>query len=105
VDAGPRARRERERFEPDGRWQKEQIAARYEASGRTLQYLGDWHSHPLGNGPSGLDRSTARRIAQAPNARCPHPVFLIVTRAPSGWELRAYRWARMRFARLDVRDR
>jgi integrative and conjugative element protein (TIGR02256 family) len=102
VAAGPGARRETHRFDPDGPWQRERIAERYEASGRTLRYLGDWHSHPKGNGPSGLDRSTARRIAAAPRAACRHPVFLIATHVGAGWELRAHRLGRSRFARLDV---
>ncbi|MGH2833130.1 MAG: Mov34/MPN/PAD-1 family protein, partial [Solirubrobacteraceae bacterium] len=76
VAAGTRARREPHRFEPDGAWQRKRIAERYASSRRTLAYLGDWHSHPLGGQPSSLDRSTARRIAQAPAARCPHPIML-----------------------------
>lgn len=103
VAAGPRARRERHRFTPDGPWQRRQIAERYEASRRTLDYLGDWHSHPAGDGPSELDRETARRIAAEPNARCPHPLFLIATRLDEGWELRGYRLGRRRFRRIAVR--
>ncbi len=103
VGAGPRARRATHRFDPDTAWQKRQIAARYEDSGRTLEYLGDWHSHPLGGRPSRLDRDTARRIAAAPNARCRHPLFLIVTSDGDGWRLRPYRWGRHRFRAVPVR--
>lgn len=102
VGAGPRARRERSCFVPDGPWQRARIAERYEAVGRTLEYLGDWHSHPHGNGPSGLDRATARRIATTHSARCPHPLFLIATRINREWELRAYRFGRRRFRHATV---
>jgi integrative and conjugative element protein (TIGR02256 family) len=103
VDAGPRAQRESHRFTPDGPWQRARIAERYEASGRVLAYIGDWHSHPGGNGPSPLDRSTARRIADTPRALCAHPIFLIATRVKAGWELRAYRFGARRFSRITVR--
>ncbi len=102
VGAGPKARRERRRFAPDGPWQRSQLAARYRESGRTLHYLGDWHSHPTGDGPSQLDRETARRIASERAARCPHPIFLIAVRGGDHWELRAYRLARRRLRKLSV---
>ncbi len=102
VGAGPNSKRDRCRFSPDGPWQRARIAERYEASGRTLAYLGDWHSHPTGNGPSDLDRSTALRIATTEAARCPRPVFVIATRVAAGWELRAYRFAVRRLVRTRV---
>jgi integrative and conjugative element protein (TIGR02256 family) len=104
IAAGPGAVRESHRFEPDGPWQRARIAERYEASGRMLDYLGDWHSHPKGSGPSSLDRATARRIARAPRACCPHPVFLIATCVGEGWELHAYRLARRRLGPISVLD-
>jgi len=103
VGAGPGARRESHRFSPDGAWQSKTIAERYERSGRTLEYLGDWHSHPKNVGPSALDRVTARRIAKAPAARCPHPIFLIAIFAEGEWELRAYRYTTRRLRRIELR--
>jgi integrative and conjugative element protein (TIGR02256 family) len=102
IGAGPKAKRERHRFAPDGPWQRAAIAKSYSRSSRTLIYLGDWHSHPSGNGPSELDRKTAGRIAAAERARCPHPIFLIVTRSKGSWELRAYRYGRKRLRRIEV---
>jgi len=101
VGAGPKASRQRHLFTPDGPWQRAQIAEIYNASGRILAYLGDWHSHPHGNGPSALDRSTARKIATTPAARCPHPVFLIAARVQGAWGLRAYEFGARRFRKLD----
>jgi integrative and conjugative element protein (TIGR02256 family) len=102
VGAGPSARRESHRFEPDGAWQRKQIADLYRSSGRTLAYLGDWHSHPFDGDASRLDRATARRIAKTPAARCPHPVMLIVVCSGGRWELRAYRYAWRRLRRIGV---
>lgn len=102
IDAGPQAKRERSRFAPDGPWQRAQIAERYEDSGRRLRYLGDWHSHPGGNGPSALDRETARKIAKTRSARCPHPLFLIATRGDLEWHLHAYRLRGRRLRRIAL---
>jgi integrative and conjugative element protein (TIGR02256 family) len=102
VGAGPSAKRERFRFVPDGPWQRRQIAGRYLASGRTLEYIGDWHSHPHGNGPSRLDRATARKIARTASARCAHPIFVIAACIDGSWELRAYRFTRRRFRRVRL---
>ncbi len=103
VDAGPKAKRETHRFDPDGPWQSAQIAKLYEDSGRALHYLGDWHSHPLGGKPSPLDRATAKRIATTQAARCPDPIFLILTKVKDDWKPRAYRFAKRRFRRIKVR--
>jgi integrative and conjugative element protein (TIGR02256 family) len=104
IEAGPNAERALHRFAPDGPWQREQVAAAYEGSSRTLEYLGDWHSHPLGGRPSDLDRSTAARIAAAPAARCPRPLFLIVTHERGSWELKAYEYRNRRFRHVVVAE-
>jgi integrative and conjugative element protein (TIGR02256 family) len=103
VGAGPGACRQRHRFDPDSAWQRERIAERYKRSGRTLCYLGDWHSHPLGGGPSALDRATARRIARALAARCPHPIMLVAVRDGGEWALRAYLYGRRGLRQIEVR--
>lgn len=102
IGAGPGARRERHRFVPDGPWQRRRIAERYGVTGRRLEYLGDWHSHPHGNGPSRLDRATAHKIATTRAARCRYPVFVIATRVGREWELRAYRFALRHFRRVAL---
>lgn len=73
--------RKRTSFAPDGQWQQRQFAAVYEQSGRTVTYLGDWHSHPQGfPRPSGQDRKTAADIAASEQARTPYPITLILGR-------------------------
>jgi len=102
VGAGPKAKRERHRFTPDGPWQRAEIAERHRRSPIGLAYLGDWHSHPSGGGPSERDRRTAAKIAATERALCPHPIMLIATRSRGNWELRAYLYARRRLRRIEV---
>lgn len=100
VGPGPEAVHESHRFDPDGEWQVRQVATAYAASGRVSTYLGDWHSHPHGSHrPSGLDRSTARRIALCKEARAPHPLILILHGGPGDWRLAVYRRRRWRLGR------
>lgn len=85
VGPGPEAHHARASFEPDWHWQQDQVARLYTRYARRLQYLGDWHTHPNGRPvPSRADRSAALEIADAPTARAPHPLMLIVGCAPSG---------------------
>jgi integrative and conjugative element protein (TIGR02256 family) len=103
IGPGPKAGHETHRFEPDGEWQARRIAAAYENSGRTVTYLGDWHSHPRGGStPSELDRSTARKIAEAPEARAPHPLILILHGRPGEWEPSGYRRGRRRLRKCRL---
>ena len=77
IGPGPSARNDRGGFEPDTEWQAAQVATAW-AANMTLEYLGDWHTHPGGTtGFSELDRATARTIATAPEARQPRPVMLV----------------------------
>lgn len=55
---------------------KKAIIARHQTSGGTLFDVGTWHSHLADQGPSPLDRQTARELA---NSRPPPSVLLIAT--------------------------
>jgi integrative and conjugative element protein (TIGR02256 family) len=102
LGPGPRAVHKRTRFSPDDDWQREQIALAYEESGRTVSYLGDWHSHPGGSDiPSRRDERTARRIARSRSARARHPVMLILSGAAEVWHPTAYRYTGRRLERMD----
>lgn len=102
IEGGPGSIRKRDRFEPDGLWQQEELERVYRDSGRIETYLGDWHSHPRGLGrPSRRDRATAKAVARSRGARTPHPLTIIVTRTwRGGWELAPYvYWRRRGLAR------
>lgn len=78
IGPGPLASHEAGNFRPDSRWQVEQLTRLYGESGRTLVYLGDWHTHPSSRpSMSRLDRKTLRSIARFKPARLLHPVMLI----------------------------
>lgn len=55
---------------------KSAIARRYEESGKRLIDVGTWHSHLAEIGPSAIDRSTAKDLAEE---RPPPALLLIVT--------------------------
>lgn len=67
-------------------------------SGGLSSYIGEWHSHPLGDPhPSGTDRSTWRQVV-----RSQRQVMVFVIAAPSGWAaflIRAH-WMKTNMTRL-----
>ena len=84
VGPGPLALHERFRFTPDYEFHYHEIDRLYSTSLRTIQYLGDWHSHPGGTERlSDLDKVTLARIACYKDARAPQPVMLVVSPGPS----------------------
>lgn len=78
VGPGPAAVHEPRRFRPDHDWQAAQVAELW-ARDQSLEYLGDWHTHPGGSTTlSPLDKAALRVIAAAPDANQTSPVMLIV---------------------------
>jgi integrative and conjugative element protein (TIGR02256 family) len=103
VGAGPHAKASRNSFAADGAWQQVQLERIYAASGRTVTYLGDWHSHPHGSRrPSKRDRETAAGIARHRGSRASEPVTLIFHRGVRGWAPYPYRLTGGRFRKLTV---
>jgi integrative and conjugative element protein (TIGR02256 family) len=100
LGPGPRSQHSKARFEPDGEWQQQQLALRYQESGRVTTYLGDWHTHPGGlAAPSRRDRKTARAIAKTKSARMPRPLMIILASEIAAneqeeWSVSAYRWSK-----------
>ena len=78
IGPGPGAEHARYTFTPDSDWQASQVAAAWRRD-RNIEYLGDWHTHPGGTTRfSRLDTETARVIANAPQARQPAPVMVVL---------------------------
>jgi integrative and conjugative element protein (TIGR02256 family) len=91
IAAGPRAQQARDSFEADGAWQQQQLEETYRKSGRTVTFLGDWHSHPQGRPrPSLRDRETAALVARSEGTRAPQPLTLILARRAGAWRLRCF---------------
>lgn len=78
VGPGPRAIHRRSSFVPDYDFHDAEIHRRYTRSGRRLEYVGDWHTHPTGTLMlSRKDRRTLTAIAMHAPARAPTPVMAI----------------------------
>lgn len=93
VGAGPGARHQRFRFEPDHAWQCERLDALYWESEGLVAYIGDWHTHPHGRpSMSWLDRRTLLKIARHSDARCPSPLMIIGAGRPSAWDWDAHQY-------------
>ena len=102
VGSGPEAIHERTTFEPDQRWQESEIERLWRRD-PTLEYLGDWHSHPGGGAsPSRRDRAVLDLIASSPAARCPRPIMLIIAVAANRLELAALSRQGRRQRRLRI---
>lgn len=77
IGPGPDATHERYTFQPNSDWQATRVADAWEED-PTTEYLGDWHTHPVGTTRfSALDRATALSIAEYPAARQPEPFMLV----------------------------
>lgn len=108
IGPGPAAIHRKTSFTPDATYQYQQIAAIYEASGRRVSYLGDWHTHP-GSAPylSWRDRRTLRGISRTASARQPNPVMLVFGYGKP-WRAVAYKYVpapwyrRERFSPLRI---
>ncbi len=99
LGPGPDAKHGFGSFEPDGRWQSEQGAETYRESGRTIAYLGDWHTHPRGAPvPSQQDRKTAKMIAEDPDFRSLEPLYAIVGKRGRPW---ARKWKLVVYRQID----
>jgi integrative and conjugative element protein (TIGR02256 family) len=91
VGPGPRALHRLTEFVPDHGHQASEIARLFRRERGNLDYLGDWHTHPVG--PLTLswkDQFTLRRIAQDGAARAPQPVMLLLA-GGSPWRVGAWR--------------
>jgi integrative and conjugative element protein (TIGR02256 family) len=107
IGPGPQAKHREYGFNPDGRWQRQQLARLYAESGRVATFIGDWHSHPHGLPlPSETDVETAAKTAANARARAPRPLTLIVGRDDDDWVAAGFRYldGDLRPARLRVFD-
>jgi integrative and conjugative element protein (TIGR02256 family) len=97
IGPGPGATHEMSMFIPDHDYQEHAVSLAYEASGRRLKYLGDWHTHPSGpRSLSQLDVRTLRAIAGSSSARQSAPVMILLA-GEHPWHLGAWRIHRRRW--------
>lgn len=99
VGPGPNAQHGTAAFTPDRDWQYEQIDLLFAESQGKIEYLGDWHTHPLGVPfPSETDISLLESIAKSPESRCPRPIMCIFASKPK------HKWAE-RFFLYEIEPR
>ena len=69
IGPGPKARHAEGKFVPDRKYHDKELEKLWKSSGRTVRYIGDWHSHP--GGPSELsyvDREFMRHALKTRDA-------------------------------------
>jgi integrative and conjugative element protein (TIGR02256 family) len=95
LGPGPNADHRRVTFRPDADWQQHELERIYLATDGKLTFLGDWHVHPAGGlGLSRRDRKTMAKVAVTEEARCPHPVTVLLAGEPEGtYQLGAWVWS------------
>ncbi len=94
LGPGPRAEHQRVRFRPDSDWQQRQLDDVYMRTDGWVTFVGDWHVHPAGGfGMSRRDRKTMGHTAVTPDARCPHPVMVLLALTDDDeYRLGAWTW-------------
>lgn len=88
---GPDARHRRSSFEPDTAYCQAQLNAIHKATNGIISYIGEWHTHPLGDTkPSRQDLRSMLELANDPSTQQPSPLLWIFRpkRKVLGW-----RWA------------
>lgn len=92
-------------FDPDQDWHERALAKVYADSGRKVQYLGDWHSHPNGRASlSPHDKDALKLIASFAPARNSEPIMLVIACSDDGTVQSAcFRLLGERMVRLRLR--
>jgi integrative and conjugative element protein (TIGR02256 family) len=103
VGPGPKAVHKLTSFVPDNEYHKQEISWRYEQSGYTETYLGDWHTHPFtASYLSDRDKKTLKKIADFEHARLEKPLMMILGTQPFKLNVWAHAYVRYRFAKKTV---
>lgn len=88
VGSGPASVHSRSAYQHDHAWEASKIAERYEQSGRSEVYIGDWHTHPnASHGElSPADLRSIRRVIKSPEARLSCPLMAVLFGEPGDWQ-------------------
>lgn len=104
VGPGPKARHARTRFTRDGDYAQAEVDRLHHASAGHDDYVGEWHTHPQGGGPSITDRESMEWISGNPLYGRETPILLILEQAnPKEWRPHAFRWVDGRLVSVRVR--
>lgn len=106
IGPGPRAMHGRHAFVPDHVYQMAELGRAFAQSRGDLDYLGDWHTHPIGLARmSEEDKRTLRKIGRKVAAS----VMVIVdpSRSPAvvaSWQHKRLAWLQHTIADMPVRS-
>jgi len=87
---GPKALHARASFLRDGEYCQAELDKIFEQTNGTVDYLGEWHSHPLAIGPSKRDKDSIREIAHDTKYALPNPVMGICLKQEDRWDFQCY---------------
>jgi len=107
VGPGPKALHGPTSFTRDGEYAQLHVERHRRQSPGQLDYVAEWHSHPLPCAPSPTDSASMRAISRSPEYRRPIPLLVLCILASSGaWELRGYtyRGRRLQEVALVITD-
>lgn len=103
VGPGPEAMHTRSGFRRDGVYAQRELDRVYGQLAGTVDYVGEWHSHPFPVGPSPRDARSMRWVADNPRYAPENPVLIIMQRIePHVWRAAGFQWRRRRLERLHV---
>lgn len=113
--SGPEAIHRETQFVPDYSYDQSAVEKIFNSTNGVSNYLGDWHTHPNGNGClSRCDKRAMRTVSKSQGAFLPSPVMGILFGGNSGWRLNMHglskehnRWLpsyRYNFYSLQVND-
>jgi integrative and conjugative element protein (TIGR02256 family) len=103
VGPGPHAYHGLRRFVRDGNYAQQELDAHYIASEGQVDYIGEWHSHPLPAGPSPQDRASLSWISANTAYHQEHPILMICQHDRGRhWSFQAYQWQAAELVQLDI---
>ncbi len=92
IGPGPQAMHSRSRFRRDGTYAQAEVDRLHALSDGRDDYVGEWHSHPDGGGPSGVDLDGMAWVGTNTRYSRNEPLLLIAERTRIVWRLRVFRW-------------
>ena len=88
---GPDAHHTSTRFKRDGDYSQEILDSIVKQSGGTIDYIGEWHSHPYKSQPSNTDINSMKWIASHEDYAITEPTMLLcVCTGHNSWKIRCY---------------
>lgn len=99
---GPAADHTPDGFLRDGEHSQAALDAAVRESVGALDYLGEWHSHPIAVGASSRDARSMRAIAHDSAYQRREPILIVLLAERRSWRLQGYQWRDDRLASVAI---